>query len=152
MTGGDSRRSSDETNGLLPNNKLILYSEVSRSWLDVNYLLMHVNTCTHVYHYTYITYHTCTCIFTQHTYTYIHKAHSYTHTDDCTVKCDEPNMMSNSPKVPECNLSSCNRTIAISVTSCSCLCFSEIKVEQNVLSPLQLVDCFICSKNGSSPL
>ena len=61
-------------------------------------------------------------------------------------------MMSNSPKVPECNLSSCNRTIAISVTSCSCLCFSEIKVEQNVLSPLQLVDCFICSKNGSSPL
>ena len=55
-------------------------------------------------------------------------------------------MMSNSPKVPEC------RTITISVTSCSCLCFSEIKVEQNVLSPLQLVDCFICSKNGSSPL
>ena len=26
----------------------------------VNYLLMHVNTCTHVYHYTHITYHTCT--------------------------------------------------------------------------------------------
>ena len=51
----DSRRSSDETNGLLPNNKLILYGEVSRSWLDVNYLLMHVNTCTHVYHYTHIT-------------------------------------------------------------------------------------------------
>ena len=85
----DSRRSSDEANGLLPNNKLILYSEVSSSWLDVNYLLMHVNTCTHVYHYTHITYHTCTCIFTQHTYTYIHKAHSYTHSDDCSVKCDE---------------------------------------------------------------
>ena len=85
----DSRHSSDEANVLLPNNKLILYSEVSRSWLDVNYLLMHVNTCTHVYHYTHITYHTCTCIFTQHTYTYIHKAHSYTHTDDCSVKCDE---------------------------------------------------------------
>ena len=32
---GDSRRSSDETNGLLPNDKLILYGEVSSSWLDV---------------------------------------------------------------------------------------------------------------------
>ncbi|KAL5503673.1 hypothetical protein EMCRGX_G010659 [Ephydatia muelleri] len=41
----DSRRSSDETNGLLPNNKLILYGE---------------HTATH------------------------------THTDDCSVKCDEP--------------------------------------------------------------
>ena len=51
----DSRRSSDETNGLLPNNKLILYGEVSRSWLDVNYLLMHVNTCTHVSRVTLVT-------------------------------------------------------------------------------------------------
>ena len=60
---GDSRRSSDEANVLLPNNKLILYGEVSSSWLDMNYLLMHVNTCT--------------CIFTHNnTYTYIHKAHS----------------------------------------------------------------------------
>ena len=32
---GDSRCSSDEANGLLPNNKLILYGKVSRSWLDV---------------------------------------------------------------------------------------------------------------------
>ena len=40
----------------------------------VNYLLMHVNTCTHVYHYTHITYHTCTR-HTTHT-------HTHTHTQD----------------------------------------------------------------------
>ena len=77
---GDSRRSSDETNVLLPNNKLKLYSEVSSSWLDVNYLLMHVNTCTHVYHYTHITYHTCTCIFTHSTHTRTYTKHTATHT------------------------------------------------------------------------
>ena len=86
---GDSRPS-DETNGLLPNNKLILYGKVSRSWLDVNYLLIQVNTCTHVYHYTHITYHTCTCIFTHNTHTRTYTKHTATHTDDCSVKCDEP--------------------------------------------------------------
>ena len=81
----DSRRSSDKTNGLLPNNKLILYSEVNSSWLDVNYLLMHVNTCTHVYHYTHITYHTCTCIFTHNTHTRTYTKHTATHTQMIVV-------------------------------------------------------------------
>ena len=62
---------------------IILYGEVSSSWLDVNYLLMHVNTCTHVYHYTHITYHTCTCIFTHNTHTRTYTKHTlHTHTMD----------------------------------------------------------------------
>ena len=66
---GDSRRSSDEANGLLPNNKLILYSEVSRSWLDVNYLLMHVNSCISLY-----THHI------SHMHMYINTTHIHVHT------------------------------------------------------------------------
>ena len=89
MTGGDLRRSSDETNVLLP-NKLIQYGEVSSSWLDVNYLLMHVNTCTHVYHYTHITY---AHVYSHTTHIHVHtqstQPHTHTHTD-CSVKCDEP--------------------------------------------------------------
>ena len=90
MTGGDLRHSSDETNVLLPNNKLMLYGEVSSSWLDVNYLLMHVNTCTHVYHYTHITYHTCTCIFTHNTHTRTYTKHTATHTHTHTHNGQHP--------------------------------------------------------------
>ena len=69
---GDLLRSSDETNVLLPNNKLILYSEVSGSWLDVNYWLMHVNTSTHVI--SLYTHHI------SHMHMYIHTTHIHVHT------------------------------------------------------------------------
>ena len=51
----------------------------------VNYLLMHINTCTHVYHYTY---HTCTHIHNTHTQT--HRMFCYDQTQSLpfnTMEC-----------------------------------------------------------------
>ena len=39
---------------------------------------MHVNTCTHVYHYTHITYHTCTHTHNTHTHTLTHRIFAMT--------------------------------------------------------------------------